>query len=112
MNTATMSATRLLAIKTLDFIKECIVNGECSDEELQENISRLGSPIGKDSINKNDYVNVDKAMSIIGTKNRTKFYSIIHKYGMVNHTLNNQHIGFKRNEIEKIALVLKSENDF
>lgn len=104
-----MSATRLLAIKTLDFIKECIVNGDCSDDELRENISRLSHNTIEGSINKNDYVNVDVAMSIIGTKNRTKFYEIARKYGIVNHTMNNQHIGFKRNEIEAISYILKEE---
>ncbi len=103
-----MSATRMLAIKTLDFIKECIINGDCSDEELQENMTRISIAANKDYINKNDYVNADQAMKILDVKNRTKFFDIINRYKVVNHTFNNQHIGFKRKEIESIACILKN----
>lgn len=102
-----MSATRLLAIKTLDFIKECIVNGDCSDEELMENMSRIGVYSNEKKLNSNDYVNVEKAMAIIGTKNRNKFFETIRKYGIVNHTMNNQHIGYLRREIEQVANIMK-----
>ena len=103
-----MSATRMLAIKTLDFIKECIINGDCSDEELQENMTRISIAANKDYINKNDYVNAEQAMKILDVKNRTKFFDIINRYKVVNHTFNNQHIGFKRKEIEGIACILKN----
>ena len=107
MNTATMSATRLLAIKTLDFIKECIVNGDCSDEELMENMSRMGSYSNEKKLDSNDYVNVDKAMAIIGVRSRNKFFDIVHKYGIVNHKFNNQHIGYLKKDVEQIACILK-----
>lgn len=103
-----MSATRLLAIKTLDFIKECIVNGDCSDEELMENMSRIGAYSNGKKLDGNDYVNVDKAMAIIGTKNRNKFFEIAHRYKLVNYKLNNQHIGYLKKEVEEVACMLKS----
>jgi hypothetical protein len=103
-----MSATRMLAIKTLDFIKECIINGDCSDEELQENMTRISIAANKDYINKNDYVNADQAMKILGiSTNRQKLFQLTRKYGIENHTINNQHIGFKRKEIEELARNLK-----
>lgn len=102
-----MSATRLLAIKTLDFIKECIVNGDCSDEELMENMSRIGAYSNEKKLDSNDYVNVDKAMTIIGVKNRNKFFEIVHKYGLINYKFNNQHIGYLKKEIEQVACILK-----
>lgn len=101
-----MSATKRLAIKTLDYIKECIINGECSDEELEDNMKRISIAANKDYINKNDYVNVEQAMVIIGTKNRTKFFETMKKYGVVNQTLNNQHIGYLKKEIEQVACLL------
>jgi hypothetical protein len=107
MNTTTMSATRLLAIKTLDFIKECIINGDCSDEELQENMERMSIAANKDYINKNDYVNVEQAMKILNMKNRTKFFETMRRYGVANQTLNNQHIGYLRKEVEQISCILK-----
>lgn len=97
----------MLAIKTLDFIKECIINGDCSDEELQENMTRISMAANKDYINKNDYINVDQAMKMLGMKyNRNRFFELTKKYGIVNHTINNQHIGFKRQEIEELAMIL------
>jgi hypothetical protein len=104
-----MSATRMLAIKTLDFIKECIINGDCSDEELQENMTRISIAANKDYINKNDYVNADQAMKILGiSTNRQKLFQLTREYGIENHTINTQHIGFKRKEIEELARNLKS----
>ena len=105
-----MSATRMLAIKTLDFIKECIINGDCSDEELQENMSRMGISSVNGCINQNNYVNVEQAMAIIGTKNRNKFFNIVHKYGLVNHKLNNQHIGYLKEEVIKVASAIKQQD--
>jgi hypothetical protein len=103
-----MSATRMLAIKTLDFIKECIINGDCSDEELQENMARMSISSANGYINKNDYINVEQAMSIVGTKNRTKFFELMRKHGVVNQTLNNQHIGYLRKEVERVSCLLKN----
>ena len=105
-----MSATRMLAIKTLDFIKECIINGDCSDEELQENMTRISIAANKDYINKNDYVNADQAMKILGIKyNRKRFFELTKKFVIVNHTMNNQHIVFLRKEIEELACMLNKK---
>lgn len=97
----------MLAIKTLDFIKECIINGDCSDEELQENMTRMSIATSKDYIKRNDYVNVEQAMAIIGNKNRTKFFQTMRRYGIVNHTINNQHVGYLRSDIERVAKTIK-----
>jgi hypothetical protein len=98
----------MLAIKTLDFIKECIINGDCSDEELQENMTRISIVANKDYINKNDYVNADQAMRILNTKARQRFFKVVKEHGIINHTINNNHIGFKRKEIEELARKLNN----
>ena len=104
MQNTDLSATKRLALSTLDFIKERIIKGDCSDEELQENMSRINCEANDDYINKNDYVNADQAIKILGIGyNRNKLFELTKKYGVVNHTLNNQHIGFKRKEIELSA---------
>lgn len=109
MQNTNLSATKRLALSTLDFIKERIIKGDCSDEELQENMSRINCEANDDYINKNDYVNADQAIKILGIGyNRNKLFELTKKYGVVNHTLNNQHIGFKRKEIERIACILKN----
>lgn len=109
MKNTELSATKKLAIATLDFIKERIIQGDCSDEELSENLSRVNCEANKDYINKNDYVNADQAIKILGIGyDRNKLFSLTKKYGVINHTLNNQHIGFKRKEIEQIACILRN----
>ena len=109
MQNTDLSATKRLAIATLDFIKERIIKGDCSDEEINSNISRINCEANKDYINKNDYVNADQAIKILGIGyNRNKLFELTKKYGVINHTLNNQHIGFKRKEIEQIACILKN----
>ena len=109
MQNTELSATKRLALSTLDFIKERIIKGDCSDAELQENMSRINCEANHDYINKNDYVNADQAIKILGIGyNRNKLFELTKKYGVVNHTLNNRHIGFKRKEIERIACILKN----
>lgn len=101
------SATKKLALDTLDFIKEQIIKGDCSEEEIATAMGKVNLDAHKEYINKNGYVNADQAMKILGIKyNRNRFFELTKKYGIVNHTMNNQHIGFLRKEIEELACML------
>lgn len=109
MQNTELSATKRMAIAALDFVKERIIKGDCSDEEINNNMSRINCEANKDYINKHDYVNVDQAMKILGLGyNRNKFFQIAKQFGLENYTINNQHIGYNRKEIEKVACVLKN----
>ena len=104
-----LSAIKLMAIGALEYVKERIIAGDCSDEDLTRNMQRINLDINSDYINKNDYINTDQAIKIIGKGcNRTKFFELTKKYGIKNHTLNNQHIGFLKKEIEELAWKLKN----
>ena len=105
-----LSAIKLMAVEVLDYIKDRIIYGDCSDEEIALSMQKINIDAHKDYINKNDYVNVDQAMKILGLGcNRAKFFKLVKEFGVVNHTMNNQHIGFLRKEIEEIAC--KMENN-
>ena len=102
-----LSATKKLALETLDFITEQIVYGGCDDEDITSVMGKVNIAAHKEYINKNDYVNADQAMKILGIGyNRKRFFELTKKYGIVNHTMNNQHIGFLRKEIEELACML------
>lgn len=104
-----LSATKKLALDTIDFIKERIIQGDCSEEEIASAMGKVNLDAHKEYINKNDYVNADQAMKILGIGyNRKRFFELTKKYGIINHTMNNQHIGFLRKEIEELACVLNN----
>lgn len=103
-----LSAIKAIAVGALDFAKERILSDDYSDEEIVKILQMFSLNINKDYINKNDYVNADQAIKILGKGfNRTKFFEVTKKYGIINHTMNNQHIGFLRKEIENLACQLK-----
>lgn len=104
-----LSAIKLMAIGALEYVKERIIAGDCSDEDLALNMQRVRLDSNSDYINIHDYVNADQAIKIIGKGcNRTKFFELTKKHGIKNHKLNNQHIGFLRKEIEELACKLKN----
>ena len=41
--------------------------------------------------------------------NRAKFFELTKEYGIVNHKISNQNIGFLRKDIERLAVLLDDE---
>lgn len=105
-----LSAIKAIAVGALDYAKERILSDDYSDEEIVKILQMFSLNINKDYINKNDYVNADQAIKILGKGfNRTKFFEVTKKYGIINYTMNNQHIGFLKKEIEELACKLKNK---
>lgn len=103
-----LSPIKRAALAVLDSLKQQVLN-ECDDTDVSEAMVKFHPSSHKDYINKNDYINADEALKILGFGyNRKKLFELTNKYGIKNHTMNNQHIGFLRKEIEELACRLKN----
>lgn len=99
-----LSPIERMALKIIDSIRDKLINKECSDSDLAEGLSRLNFETSKDFINPKDYVTADEAMKMLGLGyNRSKFFALTKKHGIINHTINNQHIGFYKKDIERLS---------
>jgi hypothetical protein len=57
-----------------------------------------------------DFVTSDKAMKILHLgNNRVKFFELTKEYGIENHKISNQNVGFLRKDIERLAFILDDE---
>lgn len=100
-----LSPIKRMALILLDKIKEQILT-DCDDDEVAESLKKI-HPDTSDYVRKDDYITADKAMKILGLGyNRSKFFSLTKKYNIINHTINNQHIGFLHSDIERLKNII------
>lgn len=99
-----------MALMMLDNIRQQLINGECDEEDIQDAMTKFHPSANDNFINKDDYINADKAMDILHLGcNRAKFFEIIKEYGVESQKLNNMPIGYKKTEIMAIAKDLQDE---
>ena len=93
----------------LDNIRQQLIDGECDESDIQDAMTKF-HPEKNGYFKQEDFVTADKAMKILhlGT-NRAKFFQLTKEYGIVNHKISNQNIGFLRKDIERLAEVLQEE---
>ena len=103
-----VSATKQAALAILKSLGKSIVR-DFTDGEAERLISQMGRYMVT-AVNEHDFVNYDKALSILGLKtNRQKLNELCKKHGIKNIRFNNTYIGFPRGEIEALARTLKRE---
>lgn len=96
-----------ITLLILDEIKNKIKNGEINLDLIKELIIEAQKGTSESIINKNDYINADKAMNILHLgKNRAKFFKLLKQNNIKTHKINNMPIGYKKNDI--ISLSVKS----
>jgi hypothetical protein len=64
----------------------------------------------KGFFDKHSFVNYDKAMRIVGIKQRNAFKEACDRYHIEQKVINNQKVGFLRTEIEDLKDKLREEN--
>ena len=89
-----------MALKLIDTLRDQIVNGECSDEDMQEAIAKFHPSVNKEYYNPNDYCNYDEACNILHlSQNRNKLKHLCDKYGVQCVYIKNRPLGFPRKGI-------------
>lgn len=112
MDTKILSPMKNLALAIVDNtarkLKEQILT-ECTDDEITQNMARM-HPDLRGTYREEDYVSYDKALKRLGMKhNRNKLSALAKQYGIKNHTFNNAHIGFHKDDIAKLKCILNEE---
>lgn len=103
------SPTMRYAIVVLKNAIKDILNGECSEEEITDIISKV-NPERHGLIDPNHYIGYDKAMKEMPFGyDRNKLNALAKKYGIENKRVNNMPIGFDKREIELLAKRIKEE---
>ena len=87
---------------------QMIDNDECDEARAMSMVARYNEET-KGYYSKNSFVNYDKAMRIIGIKNRNDFKAICEANNVTQKTINNQKVGFLRSEIESLSERIRNE---
>lgn len=98
-----------MALMFLDNIREQLLNGECDENDIQDAMTKF-HPEQNGYFKQADFVTADGAMKILHLGcNRAKFFALTKEYGIENHKISNQNIGFLRKDIERLAEILSED---
>ena len=86
-----------------------IENDECDEAKVYGMMSRFNAE-SKGFFDKHSFVNYDKAMRIVGIKQRNTFKDACDRHHIEQKVINNQKVGFLRAEIEDLKDKLRYEN--
>ena len=106
-----MTIIKRTAIALLDELKEKVVN-DCSDEDVVSTMSKF-HPQVNGYFKQDDFVTADMAMRILHLgQNRNKFFRLVKEYGIENHKISNQNIGYLKKDIYKLSTILEDEVNY
>ena len=86
-----------------------IDNDECDEAKAMSMVARYNEETNG-FYSKDSFVNYDKAMKIIGVKNRNEFKTICEANNVTQKTFNNQKVGFLKSDMENLAKRLKKQS--
>ena len=92
----------------IDKLKEHVME-DCDDDDIAFALAKF-SPQRYGYVKEDEYINYEKAQAILCiSNNRTKLNELCKMYGIKNHKINNMPVGFKRSEIERLAVILEEK---
>lgn len=104
----TLSPIKRAAISLLDKLKEQVMT-DCDEQEVISTMAKF-NPENNGYFKQSDFVTTDKAMQILHLGyNRAKFFALMKEYGIINHKISNQYVGFLRKDIERLAQIMDDE---
>lgn len=107
---AEISKTKKSVLAMMDAFRDMIIN-DCDDETIMLKMHDL-QVLDKDSFREEDYLTYDEAIKELGINyNRNKLSSLAKKYGIRNRKFNSMHVGFHRDDIRKLKLLLQREDE-
>lgn len=103
-----ISPIKRAAIALIDRLKEQVLN-DCDEQEIVSTMAKF-NPENNGYFKQDDFVTADKAMRMLHLgQNRNKFFELTREYGIENHKISNQNIGFLRKDIERLSDILSEE---
>lgn len=108
MSEERLSPIKRTALALIDSFREQVLT-DCSDEEVAKSMVKF-HPETNGYFKQDDFVTADKAMRMLHLgQNRNKFFQLTKEYGIENHKISNQNVGYLRKDIERLCDVLQEE---
>lgn len=103
-----LSPIKRAALAILDKLKEQVLN-DCDEQEIVSTMAKF-NPETNGYFKQEDFVTADKAMRMLHLgQNRNKFFELTKEYGIENHKISNQNVGFLRKDIERLSELLSED---
>lgn len=103
-----LSPIKRAALAILDKLKEQVLN-DCDEQEIVNTMAKF-NPEANGYFKQDDFVTADKAMRMLHLgQNRNKFFELTKEYGIENHKISNQNVGFLRKDIERLSELLSED---
>lgn len=103
-----LSPIKRAALAILDKLKEQVLN-DCNEQEIVNTMAKF-NPETNGYFKQDDFVTADKAMRMLHLgQNRNKFFELTKEYGIENHKISNQNVGFLRKDIERLSELLSED---
>lgn len=103
-----LSPIKRAALAILDKLKEQVLN-DCDEQEIVNTMAKF-NPESNGYFKQDDFVTADKAMRMLHLgQNRNKFFELTKEYGIENHKISNQNVGFLRKDIERLSELLSED---
>lgn len=103
-----LSPIKRAALAILDKLKEQVLN-DCDEQEIVKTMAKF-NPETNGYFKQDDFVTADKAMRMLHLgQNRNKFFELTKEYGIENHKISNQNVGFLRKDIERLSELLAED---
>lgn len=106
-----LSPLQRIALQVVDYVRERIINQECTDDELAESLNKINFETHKDYFKKEDYCTADKAYRILKLGSRSKFFEVAKKYNIQNHKLEFKDMGYKIEDLYRVKELLDKERE-
>lgn len=88
-----------------------LIYGECDEDTITNMAGKINAST-QGYVHEDNQVTVDEAMRILGFgQNRVGCINLLRKHGIVNETINNNHIGYNRDKIIALKNKLRKEYD-
>lgn len=88
-----------------------LIYGECDEGTITNMAGKINAST-QGYVHEDNQVTVDEAMRILGFgQNRVGCINLLRKHGIVNETINNNHIGYNRDKVIALKNKLRKEYD-
>lgn len=102
-----LTMVKKIALQLLESIKERIINNECSDDDLLTSMAKLDAK-SNGYVNPKEMLTYDKAMNMLGIRNRNTFSTLCKKHNIKNVKINNMSVGFHKSDIDKLKQIINT----
>ena len=104
-----ISKTKQFVLSMIDSVREQVLN-DCDDETLTARMSDM-RVLDLDAFHEDDYYTYDEAIAELGIGyNRNRLAELAKKHNVRNRKFKNVSVGFHKDDIRKLKLILNRDN--